>query len=291
MTGNDENERESVLTDLSRLLNALQPYNSDIVLAGGLVPLLYRLHPRSGTTSIEPLHTKDIDLTVPESLSSSGKPTLRELLDDDDFNLVQTRQTSFDAPPKHFVQHARYDAEELAPIHAEFLAPLKGAPSNRDNQPKSPFYLEEKLTAERLRYLDLLLFEPIDLKVDSESVPGVQHGFNVQLPQPLHFILQKILSCDKRNDIEKERKDYAYIYDVVLLCKSKWENMSAQLDTLKDEFHDKWLNRAGDKLQKRFKDETVKGTRGVSWVYGAEQVQAKTVVRVMSNFLTELGYI
>jgi hypothetical protein len=227
MSSDKEKEAHSVLSDLSCLLNALSPYSSQIVLAGGLVPFLYRMHPRFDSTPIDALHTKDIDLTVPGELSSNDKPALRDLLDSDEFNLIQTRQTSFDVPPKHFVQHARYDPEKLAPIHAEFLAPLKGSSTTRKEKPKSPFYLEDGLTAERLRYLDLLLCKPIRLSVDASSIPEASQDFQVQLPRPLNFILQKILSCDSRSDVEKEYKDYAYIYDVVLLSRPEWKNMAS----------------------------------------------------------------
>jgi hypothetical protein len=59
-------------------------------------------------------------------------------------------------------QHERYDAERKAPVYQEFLCPLRGGKT-------SIVTVQEGLSAQALRYLDLLAFEPIVVTVESSS--------------------------------------------------------------------------------------------------------------------------
>ncbi len=65
--------------DLPAVLATLRPYLADIVLIGGWVPHLYRLHGNlgwQGTTS----RTTEADVLVPSTLAPNGRPKLPDLL-------------------------------------------------------------------------------------------------------------------------------------------------------------------------------------------------------------------
>lgn len=68
--------RKSAREVFARTMLALQPYSQEIVLIGGWVHALYLTEVDS---SLHPVHTDDIDITIPRILLREGRPTLIEL--------------------------------------------------------------------------------------------------------------------------------------------------------------------------------------------------------------------
>ena len=75
------NQYHELLSELVQCARALGEYRKDIVVTGGLVPLLYRFHPNFDRPRQSALLTGDVDLTVPKPLPIRGEITLRERLD------------------------------------------------------------------------------------------------------------------------------------------------------------------------------------------------------------------
>ena len=127
------------------------------------------------------------------------------------------------------------------PRHLEFLVPLFG---DDDGRPARP---EHGIVAERLKYLDLLAFEPLALDASNVEGIGIDEPLHLLLPDPLGYILHKVLIRQERlRRPEKARKDLAYIYDVILLSKPMWEEMPARLDRMRagSETWSRWIDRA-----------------------------------------------
>jgi hypothetical protein len=127
----------SMSTDLSPLievLEAVKPYLRDIVLVGGWVPIVYKQ-----CSSIYPtrtVRTVDVDFACRPPLAVR-EDTMDHLLRSAGFQCELFRNTL-----------CKYIKREL---EAEFLTPLKGDGST------SVTKLQKGLTAEPLRYLDVLL--------------------------------------------------------------------------------------------------------------------------------------
>ena len=73
--------------------------------------------------------------------------------------------------------------------------------------------VQSGLTAQELRYVDLLLEHTWALPLDALSA-GELEG-RVWVPKPAAFILQKALSHKKRTDALKKEKDLYYIFYVM----------------------------------------------------------------------------
>jgi prevent-host-death family protein len=100
----------------------------------------------------------------------------------------------------------------------EFLTPLVGRPDDPEGQPLVTADVQAGLSAQRLRYLDLLLEAPWTVAIG--HLPGAPAGeppLAVQLPHPGCFLVQKLLIADKRDPETERPKDLAYVYQVVQL--------------------------------------------------------------------------
>jgi hypothetical protein len=100
----------------------------------------------------------------------------------------------------------------------EFLTPMTGASVSRSGRALATTDIQAGVTAQRLRYLDLLLESP--WRVPLAGLPGIPDAtttIEVRLPHPGFFIVQKILISEERNRQDKRPKDMAYVYQVVSL--------------------------------------------------------------------------
>ena len=94
----EEIHRE-VLEELVGCVRAMEEYRQDIVVVGGLVPLLYRYHPGYSEPRQPPLLTTDIDIAVPNSIPTRGDMTLRERLEGGEFIIIPKRSVGRQTPP------------------------------------------------------------------------------------------------------------------------------------------------------------------------------------------------
>jgi hypothetical protein len=200
-----------ILVELVDCARAMGAYREDAVITGGLVPLLYRFHSDYNTPRQPPLLTGDLDLTVPEWLPLRANKKLIDCLEQGGFVVVRSRAIAQGAPPKQFFQREEYGADELAPIHGEFLMPLIGSTTDRDGKPKSPREFQDGLNAEALRFLDLLLWKPASFDLSRIEELELESNLDVMLPRLAPYLIQKALCSKRRKRAEKRDKDLAYI--------------------------------------------------------------------------------
>ena len=113
-----------VFEQLSRCIVALGPYQADVVLSGGLVPVMYRSVLTDFSTRIEPLTTFDLDWTIPSPLAERGAK-LHELLS---VEFEAGRTGSGNLPvTKYFPK----SLGATSPIYVEFIAPRIGSKQTR----------------------------------------------------------------------------------------------------------------------------------------------------------------
>lgn len=280
-----------ILHELADCARAMGPYRQDVVVTGGLVPLLYRYHPQYSQPRQQPLLTGDLDFTVPESLPLRGERRLVDCLEQGGFVIIPSRSIAQHALPKHFFQRREHGIENLAPIHGEFLSPLTGSEADRDGNPKSPREVQSGLNAEALRYLDLLLWNPVSFRLDSISELEINEkdGLEVLLPRPGAYLVQKLLCSQRRRKIEKRDKDFAYVYDVATVTYKQWASVRAEIEELSHVKHawKKWIETATGILVEAFQPDSAVGPSVVELIYNGD-VRAATIQRVVTRFLEDV---
>jgi hypothetical protein len=106
------------------------------------------------------------------------------------------------------------DALAQAGFYLEFLTPLEGdGLDRRTGEPQVCVDLQPPVTAVPLRYLELLLFEPLELVVVRRSRP------TARIPHPALYAMQKLLINKERRKQGggKMAKDCDYVFDIARL--------------------------------------------------------------------------
>ncbi|MDD5309659.1 MAG: GSU2403 family nucleotidyltransferase fold protein [Deltaproteobacteria bacterium] len=285
-------EMEEPLRDLGACLVALGPYLDRAVLAGGMVPVIYRHLESVREVDRIPLTTFDMDIAVPGRLGRGGHPLVAELLDKAAFEM---RLRGSDDPPVAIYQHSRHGRDGIDPIHIEFLAPLTGPETDRAGEQRRLVQVQHGLQAQALRYVGLLLEHP--LAVHSARVPALRipdPGVEFHVPHPAMFILQKMLCRDER-PADKRDKDLAYVFDVVTIFTPMWAEIGAVARDVAsgNATQAAWIENAKKKLTALFSSPTADGSISVRRVYagsGSPAVPSEDgVFRVIGRFLDESG--
>lgn len=283
-------EMEEPLRDLGACLVALGPYRAKAILAGGMVPVIYRYLESVRDVERIPLTTFDLDIAVPGKLGREGRPLITELLDRAAFEM---RLRGSDDPPVAIYQHSRHGRDGVDPIHVEFLAPLIGPETDRAGKQKRLVEVQRGFQAQALRYIGLLLEHP--LTVASSRVPALdvpEPGVEFRVPHPAMFILQKMLCRDSR-PAPKRDKDLAYVFDVVTIFTTMWEEIGAVAREVAsgNATQAAWIENAKKRLTALFSSPTADGPISVRRVYagsGSPAVPSEDgVFRVIGRFLDE----
>jgi hypothetical protein len=193
------------LANFARLVEAIRPWLTHVVIVGGWAHRLHRFHPLATPQEYQPIRTRDVDLAF--SLDAPLEGDIREALDKAEFKAELSSEFT---PP---VTHYRL-GEEDAGFYAEFLTVKKGDGLKRDKQPDTTVS-KAGITAQKLRHLDLLLEAMWLLRIEAESMP-VSRPVDLLVPNPVSFIIQKLL-IHKRRDAQKKAQDILYIHDTLEL--------------------------------------------------------------------------
>ena len=197
-----------------RLIQALRPWLGHLVIVGGWAHRLHRLHPLAGTPAYAPLRTRDVDVAL--SLRAPVDGDIRSALEAARF---KPEYSGDNRPP---VTHYTLTDDD-AGFYAEFLVPLHGGEVKRDGSPDLTVS-KAGVNAQKLRYLDLLLVAPWTVQIG----PGKEIAFDVPVdllvPNPVSFIIQKVLIHDKRKP-GKKAQDVLYIHDTLELFGSALDDL------------------------------------------------------------------
>ena len=190
----------------ARLVEAVRPWLGHLVFVGGWAHRLHRLHPLAGKPSYLPLRTRDVDVAL--SLQAPLEGNIRQALERAGFS---RRFRGDDTPP---VTHYHL-GEDDGGFYAEFLVPLQGGEVKRNGTPDVTAS-KAGINAQKLRYLDLLLEAPWSVGVGLDVGVPMDRPTDVLLPNPVSFIVQKLLIHDKRPP-NKKAQDVLYIHDTLEL--------------------------------------------------------------------------
>jgi hypothetical protein len=190
----------------ARLVTAVGPWLDQLVVVGGWAHRLHRFHPLAKPPEYLPLRTRDADLAFSADAKLAG--SLRAALAESGFN---EEFFGDDVPP---ATHYRL-GEEDAGFYAEFLAPLQGSGTTRDGRADATLS-KAGVTAQKMRYLDLLLVGPWSVRVGPGLGVPVPADVDLLVPNPTSFVVQKLLIHGDRRGAKKAQ-DVLYIHDTLEL--------------------------------------------------------------------------
>ncbi len=190
---------------LAQLIEALRPWLGHLVIVGGWAHRLHRVHPLAGAPAYPPIRTRDVDLAV--ALRAPLKGDVAAALERAGF---QRAFLGDDTPP---VTH--YHLENDDGFYVEFLVPLRGGEFTRRGT-RDVTLEKAGITAQKLRHLEVLLHAPWSVRLDQRSGVPLGRGADVLLPNPVSFIVQKLLIHDRRRP-DKQAQDLLYIHDTLEL--------------------------------------------------------------------------
>ncbi|MGK5085660.1 GSU2403 family nucleotidyltransferase fold protein [Bdellovibrionota bacterium FG-1] len=192
------------------LVQALEPYLSNIVFIGGVSNALYGYHPAAQPSGRRPLMTKDLDLATDRKIPVSPEaPRIAELLDGAGFKANQEVLMTYG------LTKFRLDtgAASSADFEIEFLCPLVGK-----DRGEMAAEVQAGVSATPLRFMDLPLWDPWHLEV--RRLPGLsEFGQTIQIPNPAAYLVQKFITMFRREGRTRKsamQKDAFYIYEFCL---------------------------------------------------------------------------
>ncbi|MGD9678870.1 MAG: GSU2403 family nucleotidyltransferase fold protein [Vulcanibacillus sp.] len=167
----------------------------EVTLIGSWAFLLYREKYSNGK-ELTPLRTRDIDILVKKGRKVQ-KPNLRDLFESNGFTI-------------DFKGEAGYMIFFNEELNIEFLTDLTG----RDDD--KPYEISEwKINAQKIRYLNILYGNTILVRFDR---------FNITIPSPTAFAIQKLMILHKRKKIKRERDINQIKQLISLIEKERLEN-------------------------------------------------------------------
>lgn len=198
----------------AQLADAIGPYLDRVVIVGGWAHRLFRNHPLAQALPYAPLMTRDTDIALPTGITV-GQESLRERLLSRGFH---EQFLGDDRPPVTHYQLGDRDAG----FYVEFLTPLVGGEFRRDDT-RDVTATIAGITAQQLRYLDVLLIAPWSASLPVGGDTG-QPPARINIANPVRYIVQKLLVSGKRKPRERA-KDVLYIHDTLELFAASLPNL------------------------------------------------------------------
>lgn len=224
MTTISDQIQDPDLERLSRLIEALNPWLSQVVIIGGWAHRLLRYHPLAQAVPHEPLRTLDTDIAVPNKLEFREQD-LRDRLIQAKF---EEKFLGEDQPPA-----TRYQlGEEEGGFYAEFLTPLIGSEYDRNGNRRATTRVAG-VTSQNLRYVDLLLDSPWTVQLSRENGFPLEKPKEIRIAHPTRFIAQKLLIHEKR-DRRSRAKDILYLHDTIELLGASLDVLGEQWKTARE---------------------------------------------------------
>jgi hypothetical protein len=195
------------VAQFARLVDALEPWLDRVLFIGGWAHRLFRERPEAARLSYPPLRTGDVDVALdPRALERDAG--IRERLAASGF---REEFLGDDRPP---VTHYSL-GDEASGFYVEFLSPLLGGDRRRDGS-RDVTEQVAGVTAQKLRYLDILLVEPWAVTVGKEQGIPLARPAELLIPNPTSFVIQKLLIAPRRRP-EDRAKDALYVHDTIEL--------------------------------------------------------------------------
>ena len=247
---------EEIDPRLLTTLVALGDYLEDVVLVGGWVPHLYRrLWPSE--SSVKPRRTFDLDAAVRGRLAVRGRSRLDTLLAAEGYVQVLGGANGlaaqiYESPPN----------SDLLSI--EFLAPLTGP------REETTMEIQEGVTAQTLRYLNILLDNTMEVRVSSEAVPGSAGELTIRIPTPGAYVFHRGL-IHSRGTTRRRGKDLYYIFETWESLPNQRDQMVTEIAQMRDRYSHAWYGTFRSNLERLFANTAAEGVLLVFEQYVPEE--------------------
>jgi len=90
------------------------------------------------------------------------------------------------------------------------------------------------VTAQKLRYVDLLLVRPWTVTLTRKAGVAITQSRIVRIPNPAAYIVQKMLVLPRRPP-DKQAKEILYVHDTFALFSDALDTLSSEWGALKSE--------------------------------------------------------
>ncbi len=270
---------------LEKTILSLRGYLDHLVCIGGCANALYRHHPKASRSDIKPIVTLDIDLASEPSLPIKERPIAEIMIDSG-----MKEELSGNGPQpvsRYLLENSSFKGE------IEFLCPSRRINRGRGyHSSGGAVSIQEKLTAQPLDYLEILLYRPWNL--DLGIIPEYRHlnGITVRVPNPVSYVIQKVLIRNKRRDRESLEKDSFYIFEISTLFRDHYDTLAAEYAMISGKYPARWLKRFHRIMTMMFSDEHSPGTTEACAVYhdfhntsATELIDGIRVTRSVNNML------
>lgn len=208
---------------------ALQPYRDRVVFIGGCANALYRHHPAASQPAMRLLTTFDLDLAAPNRLPVVASTSLHAALSSAGMRPIPADQRT-----------NKFRTSLGATETLEFLCPLTGVAKKIRDQSPALVDIQQDCTAEALDYLDLLLLHP--WTIDLKDVPplALAESLSINIPNPVSYVMQKVLIRSRRGSSAKRAKDSYYIYETAVLFRNALSTVTDTARQVAGCIHTKW---------------------------------------------------
>jgi hypothetical protein len=206
--------------DFLRVVRALGPYLDQLVFVGAWCHRLQQFHSLATAPSFTPLMTEDADVATPERLQTRSM-SLDTALTDGGFKARLSGDGQL--PVMKY-----YPVGDESGLYVEFIAPLRGSGYTRKGEPDDLLEVAG-ITAQKLRYVELLLFEPWKLQLSEPQ--GFKVGTDdivIQIANPASYLAQKVLTLNRRQNGAKRPKDALYIHDTLTMFGGEFGGLREQ---------------------------------------------------------------
>jgi Nucleotidyltransferase len=211
------------LEAFAKLVQALDPWRGQLVFIGGWSHRLHTLHPYASQLAFQPIFTKDTDLAFHNEVPLEGN--IKDALVEKGFKEDLSGEAR--PPAAHYTL-----GNDGSGFYAEFLTPLVGSGIKRTGETDATL-LAGGISAQKIRHLGILLTDPWMVTVGSMNGVPLDEPVDLQVANPLCFMLQKFL-IKKHRTADKHRQDLLYVFDTLQLFghrlpqfQENWENVIA----------------------------------------------------------------
>jgi len=255
-------------------LAALGDYLQDVVLVGGWVPHLYRtIWPSE--SPVEARRTFDLDAAVRGRLTMRSRLRLDVLLAAEGYTQIlggpsELAAQIYQSPPN----------SDLLPI--EFLAPLTG------RRQQATIQIQKGVTAQALRYLNILLENTFEVRLSAEAVAGSVGALTVRIPIPGAYVFHRGL-IHPRGISRRRGKDLYYIFETWASLPVLRNPISAQIAEIRAHYPPTWYRRFRSNLENLFSSAAAAGVLLVFEQYEAREPREIAHQRIYQAFRALLG--
>ena len=255
-------------------LAALGDYLQDVVLVGGWVPHLYRrLWPSE--SPVEARRTFDLDAAVRGPLAVRSRSRLDVLLAAEGYTQIlggpsELAAQIYQSPPN----------SDLLPI--EFLAPLTG------RRQQATIQIQKGVTAQALRYLNILLENTFDVRLSAEAVAGSVGELTVRIPIPGAYVFHRGL-IHPRGISRRRGKDLYYIFETWASLPDLRDRIVTEITQMRSRYPRAWYRRFRSNLESLFASGAAEGVLLVFEQYEAQEPTDIAHQRIYQAFRALLG--